>query len=87
ALCARHGISVVSYDDSAVGTLTLAANGGGRFTDVVLRPRVSLSDAARLDEAIQLHKTAHAQCFIASSSSVHIHCQPVVTAHTRAAVR
>ena len=43
------------------------ADGGGHFTRVLLRPRVTLaagSDAARAES---LHREAHAKCFIARS--------------------
>jgi organic hydroperoxide reductase OsmC/OhrA len=80
ALCARRGISVLSYQDSAAGTLTLDAKGGGRFTDVVLRPQVAVSDPARIDEAQKLHKLAHEQCFIASSCNVPIRCDSIAKA-------
>ncbi|HRP00491.1 MAG TPA: OsmC family protein, partial [Flavobacteriales bacterium] len=40
ALCARARINVLSYRDRAEGTLMLTKDGGGQFTEVVLRPEV-----------------------------------------------
>ena len=40
---------------------------GGHFTEVVLRPAVTVADAAMLDEAEALHGPANEACFIASS--------------------
>jgi organic hydroperoxide reductase OsmC/OhrA len=64
AECARSGIQVVSYEDHASGTLSWY-DGALRFTDVLLRPVVSVvSDVQR---ARELHERAHELCFIANS--------------------
>jgi organic hydroperoxide reductase OsmC/OhrA len=83
ALCARRGIVVTSYRDSAEATLSLDPAGGGRFTDVTLRPHVLLRDDALLEEAFQLHDMAHKRCFIASSSNVPIRCLANVRAEAQ----
>ena len=67
ALCAREGIAVTAYDDRAEGVMQTDASGGGRFTGVVLQPRVTIGDAGQLARARELHATAHAVCYIASS--------------------
>jgi len=66
-LCASAGIVVIGYVDRAEGVMAESADGGGRFTRVVLLPEVTLaagSDAARAEA---LHGEAHARCFIANS--------------------
>jgi organic hydroperoxide reductase OsmC/OhrA len=78
ALCARKRIAVLSYDDAATGTMVLTPDGGGHFTEVTLRPRVTLAVGADVDEATRLHERAHAVCFIASSCNFPIHCRPEV---------
>lgn len=68
ALAARGGVTVLAYEDDASGELAIEGN-GGHFTEVVLRPRVTIapdSDAAR---AQALHVQAHADCYLASSMS------------------
>jgi organic hydroperoxide reductase OsmC/OhrA len=72
ALCAQKGIHVVAYEDAATGMMETAADGGGRFTEVVLNPSVTI---ARGDAGIAaaLHDRAHALCFIANSVSVPVH--------------
>lgn len=67
ALCARAGVSVVAYDDRAEGVMVEDDAGGGRFTRVVLRPRVTVAAGGDVARARALHEQAHAQCFIASS--------------------
>jgi organic hydroperoxide reductase OsmC/OhrA len=73
ALCARQGIQVVAYEDDASGTLELRSDGGGRFTEVTLRPRVTIADAKHEGVARELHAVAHDRCFIANSVSVPVH--------------
>jgi organic hydroperoxide reductase OsmC/OhrA len=67
ALCAREGIVVTAYSDRAEGVMQTDASGGGRFTGVVLQPQVTIAEAGQLARAEQLHATAHAVCYIASS--------------------
>ncbi|MGH7710308.1 MAG: OsmC family protein [Gemmatimonadaceae bacterium] len=85
ALCARGGIRVVAYEDEARGTLVLDGHGGGRFQEVALRPRVVVADSKDEQAARDLHATAHAQCFIASSCSVPIQCDATIDVAAEAA--
>lgn len=62
SLCAREGIAVTGYTDSAGGTMSEEG-----FTEVVLRPRVTFADPASVGLAQVLHERAHATCFIANS--------------------
>lgn len=78
ALCARNKIDVATYEDEAVGTLALNPDGSGKFEEVVLHPRVTIS-SGDVDLAVKLHETAHHQCFIASSCSCPIRNEPIVT--------
>jgi organic hydroperoxide reductase OsmC/OhrA len=66
-LCANAGIVVVEYADAAQGTMKEDEDGGGHFTEVVLRPRVTITRADQQDEALKLHEEAHRLCFIANS--------------------
>jgi organic hydroperoxide reductase OsmC/OhrA len=66
ALCARAGINVLSYEDEAVGEMTVKQK-ALRFTDALLRPKVVLAPGSDLAKAEALHEKAHRQCFIANS--------------------
>jgi organic hydroperoxide reductase OsmC/OhrA len=70
-LCATSGINVVHYQDRPVGTMITENNGGGRFSEIVLRPDVKIS-AGDPGKAQQLHHKAHELCFIANSASCQI---------------
>ncbi len=78
ALCARARINVLSYRDHAEGTLLLTKDGGGHFTEVVLRPTVVVADAAMLEKARYFHGEVHKYCFIARSVNFPVRCEPVV---------
>jgi peroxiredoxin-like protein len=79
AVCARAGIDVVAYEDDATGKME-RKDGAIRFTEVVLRPRVTLSrgDEALVAKAKELHEKAHRGCFIANSVSFPVTNEPVV---------
>ncbi len=68
SFCARAGVVVTAYADRASGTMVQEGL-GGRFTEVVLRPEVTVTDPAMLERAEELHGPAHDACFIASSVS------------------
>ncbi|WP_181312596.1 OsmC family protein [Nocardioides campestrisoli] len=61
-----HGVTVTAYEDEPTGTMEQRGI-GGRFTRVLLRPTVTIADAAHVDLVPQLHREAHEACFIASS--------------------
>ncbi|HEX5437333.1 MAG TPA: OsmC family protein [Gemmatimonadaceae bacterium] len=78
ALCARHGVRVLAYEDDATGVLNVRADGGGRFESVMLRPRVIIQSEEHIALAMQLHDAAHDLCFIASSCSIPVRHEPTV---------
>ena len=78
ALCARARINVVAYRDHAEGTLALTGDGGGRFTGVVLRPEVLVTEEGMVGKAVQLHGEVHKYCFIARSVNFPVRCESIV---------
>ena len=78
-LCADAGVVVTSYTDHAVATMTEDASGGGRFTEAILRPRVTVGSPGQVEKAVALHRDASAKCFIANSVSFPVRHEPVVT--------
>lgn len=78
ALCARARINVLSYRDKAEGTLLLTKDGGGHFTEVVLRPEVIVAEERMLEKAEHLHGEVHKYCFIARSVNFPVRCEAVV---------
>ena len=78
SLCARSGISVVRYSDSARGTMTVLPNGGGRFDQILLQPRVTVQRGSDLASATALQTRANELCFIANSCRFPIRHEAVV---------
>jgi organic hydroperoxide reductase OsmC/OhrA len=73
---ASAGVTVVAYDDDAIGAMSQTPDGGGHFTSVTLRPRVEITDAAQLALAEELHAEAARMCFIASSVNFPVGHEP-----------
>jgi len=66
-LCAVNHITVVGYEDSALGVMQEHEDGAGEFVRVVLRPRVNIHAGDDRARALELHHDAHKLCFIARS--------------------
>jgi organic hydroperoxide reductase OsmC/OhrA len=74
-LAAKNGVAVVAYSDDAEGRLGLA-EGRMRVSRVLLRPRITLADASSEPTARALVAQAHAECFIANSTTTPVHIEP-----------
>ena len=75
----RHGVVVTAYADSPVGTMSQVGD-GGRFTEVVLRPRVTVADGSMVEAAQAIHHEAGENCFIAASVNFPVRHEPVAHA-------
>jgi organic hydroperoxide reductase OsmC/OhrA len=78
--CADAGIVITSYSDEAQGEMVERADGSGEFTRVMLRPRMTITDASRIGEAAAIHQRVHHVCALARSVNFEVACEPVVTA-------
>ena len=67
----RERLRVSSYEDSPEGTMN-----GERFTQVLLRPRVTFRAAVDAETVQALHLRAHGACFIANSVNFPVDIQP-----------
>lgn len=76
-MAVRAGVVVTAYTDSAVGIMEQKGM-GGRFTEVVLRPMVTVADAAMADRALAAHAEAYENCFIASSVNFPVLHEPTI---------
>lgn len=79
-VCQRAGIVVESYVDESSGTIEVQGASGGHFTEVRLRPVVTIS-AGDPDKALALHDDASKGCYIGASVS----CAVTVDARVAAA--
>lgn len=83
-LCAVNGVVVIDYTDDAVGEMVESNDGSGQFTQVTLRPRVTVAEQGMVDKAIALHSEANRMCFIARSVNFPLHHVPEVVCYEKA---
>ena len=75
-VAAQNGIVVESYTDAATGTIQTEGE-GGRFTEVTLRPVVTISSGDP-ELAQSLHDEAERLCFIAQSVNFPVRHEPTI---------
>ncbi|MGF0116704.1 OsmC family protein [Promicromonospora sp. Marseille-Q5078] len=77
-LAAERGLVVREYVDDTTGTMRVESRGEGQFTDVTLRPRVTVDpgEHATDDAVAELHHRAHALCFISRSVNFSVLIEP-----------
>ena len=78
--CADAGIVVTDYADNASGEMVERPDGSGEFTRVVLRPRMTITDPSRAEEAAAIHQRVHRVCALARSVNFEVACEPAITA-------
>ncbi len=76
--CADSGIIVTDYVDDAEGIMEEAKSGGGKFREVILKPRITITDPTKAELAIKLHEEANKKCFIANSVNFPVLHLPVI---------
>lgn len=79
-LCSVNGVVVTDYIDNATGTMVETENGGGRFTEITLRPAVTVSNTSMIEQANELHTKANELCYVANSLNFAVHHQPTCKA-------
>jgi organic hydroperoxide reductase OsmC/OhrA len=77
-LCADAKIRVVEYVDTASGSMALNPDGSGQFSEVVLRPRITVMEAGREADLAAINERAHQLCFIARSVNFPVRHEPTV---------
>ncbi len=77
-VCAVNGVVVQTYTDAASGTMDENADGSGQFSEVVLRPHVTVQTADMKVKALALHDEAHRMCFIARSVNFPVRHEPII---------
>lgn len=78
-LCSEAGVTVHEYTDKATGAMIETADGGGRFTEVILFPQITVTNETMIEKAVQLHQKANKLCYIANSCNFPILHKPTIT--------
>lgn len=81
-LCSAAGILVTAYEDEAEGVMAEAPDGGGEFTRVVLRPKVTIAPGCDAALAERLYEEASQKCFIARSVKFPVGHEPEIRVET-----
>ena len=78
SIAAKRGFVVDSYRDEAIGVLERNTSGKLAMTTVTLRPEVQFTGDKRpsTDELLRMHHESHEGCFIASSVTTDVRCEP-----------
>jgi organic hydroperoxide reductase OsmC/OhrA len=76
-MAVRAGVVVTEYEDHAVGTMVQQGL-GGHFTEVVLRPVVTVEHESMIAAARAAHADAYEQCFIANSVNFPVRHEPSI---------
>ena len=75
-LASNRGVQVIRYEDEAYGVMSEQEGGTGQFTNIVLRPVVTVGKKEMIDQAQDLHELANRYCFIANSLNFPVHHEP-----------
>jgi organic hydroperoxide reductase OsmC/OhrA len=81
-VCVKAGVVVTNYIDQAEGTMQEMPDGSGHFTEVILKPIVTVAESSMIDKANELHHQANQLCFIANSVNFPIKHQSTCIVHT-----
>lgn len=85
-LCADAGVVVVDYRDEASGKLITTDDGNGKFSEVTINPRVTVTSESDAALAAELHHKAHKFCFIANSMNFPVYYKPTIVFESEKAV-
>ena len=79
-LCSDAGVVVTAYEDAASGVMETSRESGGtgQFTQVTLRPRVTITAESCAETARRLHEAAGANCFVARSVNFPVDHRPEI---------
>lgn len=77
AFAERAGLAFTAYSSDVEGKLELV-DGGFRFTEVRLRPRVTLASPADREKAGEILAKAEANCLISNSISAKVSLEPEI---------
>ena len=75
-LCAVNKIMVTGYTDTAIGTMQSLPDGSGHFTEVILKPEITISGFISHKLLQQLQQQANKFCFIANSCNFPVKHEP-----------
>ena len=76
-LCSVEKVIVVEYIDEAEGIMIESSDGSGKFSEVTLRPRVTVKEERMVEKVDSIHSKANRMCFIANSCNFEVIHDPI----------
>jgi organic hydroperoxide reductase OsmC/OhrA len=76
-LCAKNGVIVTAYIDRATGTMRDTPEGSGHFTEIILKPEITIAGIIDEVKLAKLQHEANKICYIANSCNFPVYHQPV----------
>lgn len=76
-ICAKNGVVVTAYRDEAIGIMQETKDGGGHFTEITLKPEITLPHQTDEATLAALHHEANKICYIANSCNFPVYHKPV----------
>ncbi|MBA3440702.1 MAG: OsmC family protein [Pyrinomonadaceae bacterium] len=83
-MCADAHVVVTQYVDKADAVMVETDGGGGHFTEVTLKPAVTITKDSDAALAKELHQEAHHLCFIANSVNFLVRVEPTTVIEDQA---
>ncbi|HCD51345.1 MAG TPA: peroxiredoxin [Balneolaceae bacterium] len=77
-LCSVEGIIITGYRDEPAGIMMEEKGGRGYFSEVILKPEVTVKEERMAEKLDSLHHKANKMCFIANSCNFEIKHEPKV---------
>ena len=71
--CSSEGVIVTAYEDSPSATMTEDETGNGKFTEIKLRPHITVKSGDMIHKAESLHSKANEFCYIANTLNIPVH--------------
>jgi|SRR5450432_766982 len=72
-------VIVTAYSDSATGIMMESNDGNGKFSEVILKPRVKVKEEWMIEKTASLHEKANRFCFIANSCNFPVRHDGITT--------
>ena len=77
-IAAASGLTVLSFEAPAQGTLVRGEDRRYRVTRIVVRPRVTVAQQSDVDRALRLLDKAHDACLVTRSLTAEVKIEPLI---------
>lgn len=79
AIAENSKLETLDYVSSSHATLEWADEGGLRFTEMTVRPRIEVASAGDSGKAVRIVEKAHKHCLVSNALNFPVHVVPEIT--------